>query len=418
MPLKPVFRSAWLAACLAAWLPAVLGASSPGRVVAIGDVHGDFEALVEILQAANLVDEYAGWSGGDATLVQTGDLLDRGARVREVMDLLMRLQQEAPRAGGEVVVLLGNHEAMNLLGVWRDVSPDVFASFATSTSAERRRASWQTYMRWSVRSARRRGQPPPSLGPVQRAEFERRFPLGFFEYGEALGPEGRYGRWLRELPVVVRRAGGVFLHGGISPAYGDRSLEQINEAARAEIASLDACRELLLEDGTVHETFDLTDRTVEARAQLEEVEQRLAASRVRDAEELERSAEVLRPCADYKGWLLIAEDGPVWFRGLARWSEDEGLAQLPALLAGLEASYFVAGHTPRTGGRIQRRFGGLAYLIDTGMLRSVYKGNPSALEIVGDRFFALYPDSRVELAGVEPVTTATSASAAGLPALP
>jgi hypothetical protein len=393
-------------------IPASVDAREAERVVAIGDVHGDFDALVEILQRAGLVDEYARWSGGAATLVQTGDFLDRGARVREVMDLLMRLQQEAPQAGGEVVVLLGNHEAMNLLGIWRDVADEAFAAFAGPASAQRRQESWQTFVRWSARVARRRGVASPSLGPIQRAEFERRFPLGFFEYVDALGPEGRYGLWLRTLPIVARRADGVFLHGGISPAYEGWSVERFNDAARAEIAGLDDCRTQLLADGTAHETLDLSDRTIEARAELEALLKSVAKAPAARAGELELSIATLQRCTDYKSWLLIAEDGPVWFRGLARWSEEEGLREAPRLLAALAASYFVAGHTPQSEGRIQRRFGGLAYLIDTGMLRVVYKGTPSALEIVGDRFFALYPEAKEELDGPEPLASATSAALA------
>jgi hypothetical protein len=214
------------------------------------------------------------------------------------------------------------------------------------------------------------------------------------------------------LPIVTRRADGIFLHGGVSPAYAGWSVERFNEAARAEIAGLDDCRAQLLAEGTAHETLDLSDRTIEARAELEALQQRLARTPSARAGELELSIATLQRCTDYQSWILIAEDGPVWFRGLARWSEEEGLREATRLLAELSASYFVAGHTPQSSGRIQRRFGGLAYLIDTGMLRVVYKGTPSALEIVGDRFFALYPEAKEELEGPEPVASATSAAIA------
>ena len=97
--------------------------AAAARVVAVGDVHGSYEGLVTILLEAGLIDTDLRWIGGDATLVQTGDLLDRGVRVRRVLDLLIRLQGEAAAAGGRVVVLLRNHEAMNLVGIVRDVNP-------------------------------------------------------------------------------------------------------------------------------------------------------------------------------------------------------------------------------------------------------------------------------------------------------
>jgi hypothetical protein len=59
------------------------------------------------------------------------------------------------------------------------------------------------------------------------------------------------------------------------------------------------------------------------------------------------------------------------------------------------------GHTPQTAGRIQARFDNRVFLIDTGMLTSVYKGRPSALEIVGDTVAAVYPGERHVLVGGE-----------------
>ena len=62
------------------------------------------------------------WSGGTATFVQTGDYLDRGGAVRQILDLLMSLEDQAKSAGGRVEVLLGNHEMMNMLREMTDVS--------------------------------------------------------------------------------------------------------------------------------------------------------------------------------------------------------------------------------------------------------------------------------------------------------
>ena len=65
------------------------------RVVAIGDIHGSYDGLVSILQRADLVGDDLHWIGGTATFVQTGDIFDRGVEVRKVLDLLMRLEDEA-----------------------------------------------------------------------------------------------------------------------------------------------------------------------------------------------------------------------------------------------------------------------------------------------------------------------------------
>ena len=73
--------------------------------------------------ALGLTDSSQRWTGGRTTLVQTGDFMDRGAGVKAVLDLLMRLETEASAAGGRVVVLLGNHETMNLMANTRDTTP-------------------------------------------------------------------------------------------------------------------------------------------------------------------------------------------------------------------------------------------------------------------------------------------------------
>src|ERR1700692_1528767 len=93
------------------------------RLVAVGDVHVDFDDFSLILKRTGLVDDQNHWASGNATLVQTGDLLDRGQKGSEAMDLLMSLEKEAATNGGRVVPLLGNHEVMNILGDLRYVTP-------------------------------------------------------------------------------------------------------------------------------------------------------------------------------------------------------------------------------------------------------------------------------------------------------
>lgn len=108
------------------------------RIVAIGDVHGSFEGFTSMLQAAGLTDAKQQWVGGHTIFVQTGDIFDRGTGVRQGLDLLMRLERDARRAGGRVEPLLGNHEVVNILGDFRDVSPAAFAAFADGRSESRR----------------------------------------------------------------------------------------------------------------------------------------------------------------------------------------------------------------------------------------------------------------------------------------
>ncbi len=85
-------------------------------VVAVGDVHGDYDGFTELLLHAGLIDGRARWCGGSTTLVQMGDVVDRGPKPFEVQTLLDRLQREAPQSGGTVIRLIGNHEMELLKG--------------------------------------------------------------------------------------------------------------------------------------------------------------------------------------------------------------------------------------------------------------------------------------------------------------
>ena len=92
-------------------------------------------------------------------------------------------------------------------------------------------------------------------------------------------------------------------------------------------------------------------------------------------------------------------DGPLWFRGYDKWSDEEGMAQIGKVLEAYKAAHIVVGHTVQKGGRIRPRFDNKVFLIDTGMLSSYYPGGrASALEICGDaKFTAEYMDQQIVL---------------------
>jgi hypothetical protein len=108
-------------------------------------------------------------------------------------------------------------------------------------------------------------------------------------------------------------------------------------------------------------------------------------------------------------WTLLAGEGPLWFRGYANWTEDAvATTKIVGFLAKVGMKRIAVGHTPMMDARVTARFGGRVFLIDTGMLTSVYKGRPSALEIKGETINAIYEDGVVPLA---PASTRPSASA-------
>lgn len=68
---------------------------------------------------AGIIDDHDEWKAGTDILVQTGDIVDRGAYALDIYRLMQKLRGQAANAGGQVVSILGNHEVMNAIGDWR-----------------------------------------------------------------------------------------------------------------------------------------------------------------------------------------------------------------------------------------------------------------------------------------------------------
>jgi hypothetical protein len=236
------------------------------RIVAIGDVHGSYDRFVDILQAADVVDKNARWSVGHTHLVQLGDVLDRGPDSLKALDLLKRLEREAAAAGGRVHSLLGNHEAMRLIGDLRYVTPGEYAAFATNKSDSVRREFLE------------------SRPADQRERLQSEMPLGMIEMIRAFGPDGPYGSRLRSLNAVERINGILFLHGGISPAVASLRCAAVNDTVRRELsADLATTRETPLASLTAREDGPLWYRGLaqEPESFAPEVDKILAAQQAR-----------------------------------------------------------------------------------------------------------------------------------------
>lgn len=189
-PLARACVAALAAASLLAPDPARAAApdAPPARLVAVGDLHADLPQALRLLQGLGLVSDDGHWAGGAAVLVQTGDLTDRGPDSLEVIELMDRLAEEAPKAGGRVVSLLGNHEVMNLQGDLRYVAPGDVADFGS---------------------------------PAARAQ--------------AFGSSGPLGRSLRARDAVAKVGRTVFVHGGVSAQAAALGIDGLNAAVRAGI---------------------------------------------------------------------------------------------------------------------------------------------------------------------------------------
>ena len=176
---------------------------SPTRIIAFGDIHGDYEALCAALRLGGAIDEEARWSGGDLWVVHTGDYLDRGDGEVQIMALLDRLEEEASRAGGRVIVLNANHELLNVDWIFRYVTAAGFAAFRDMDGLD------LTH---------------PKVAAVTG---ERRHRAAAFMPG---GPVARR-LALRSIYSIVGDT--VFVHAGISPDHVIYGLERINREMRS-----------------------------------------------------------------------------------------------------------------------------------------------------------------------------------------
>ena len=365
-----------LVSAVLAWAgPAKAPAESRESVVAIADVHNDFDDFVAILRRTGLTDKQNHWTAGKTTFVQTGDLLDRGPKPREVMDLMMALEKEAAQAGGRVVGLLGNHEVMNIMGDLRYVTPVNYASFADGNSEKRQKAAYEEYVKWRGSHASLLAELPQPM-ELTEAEWMARHLAGFIEQREAFGPKGEYGAWLRGHDAVAEIDGVIFLHGGIHD----------------EVKEFDASKQYLQNEKLILPFFTMQEVNNVLQAEvITELKSRVPPTNERHAKILE--------FLKHQDWLSLRVDGPLWFRGYDLWSDEEGTPQVSKVLEAYKATHVVVGHTVQKGGRIRPRFGNKVFLIDTGMLSSYYPGGrPSALEICGDaKFIAVYLDQQVVL---------------------
>ena len=335
------------------------------RIVAVADIHGAYEPMVATLQNAGVVDADRTWSGGETHLVIVGDILDRGPDSRDAMDLLMQLEDQAEAVGGKVHVLIGNHEAMNLVGDLRYVAREEFAAFAEEETTEERE-------RWLNAYAGRKSE----LGEASdelRIEFDERFPPGFFGHRRAFAADGEYGSWLLTKPIVVVINGTAFVHGGLSPMIATIGLDGVNRELHGEMIEyvqklevLHAAEILLPMDSFYAHTRILNNYmpAMNANASLLET--------VSDVRQLNKSD-------------LHAGDGPLWYRGNVACSRVVEEGRLQAALAAIGADRVVIGHTPTPGRQVLERFGGDIVEIDTGMLNSHYRGSGNALIIEGER---------------------------------
>nr|WP_255486431.1 MULTISPECIES: metallophosphoesterase [unclassified Luteimonas] len=308
------------------------------RIVAIGDLHGDYDSYLTVLQSAGVVDRRGRWIAGDTHLVQTGDIPDRGPDTRRIIAHMARLGGQAEKRGGQVHNLLGNHEAMNVYGDLRYVSAGEYSAFAGKRAPVLRDRYYKATLEALAASD---PEQAAALPADHRAQWDLSHPLGWVEHRFAWDPrwdpKGELFLWTMKTKVAIQLNDLVFVHGGIGSTYCGNSLESMTTMARAALGGGDPDAPGILRD----------------------------------------------------------EAGPLWYRGLAGVDPAASTETVDAILGRHGAAHVVIGHTP-TDGVIWPRLAGRVIMIDTG-ISAAYGGHVGWLEVTREGLFAGYRGGRLRL---------------------
>ena len=200
------------------------------KTVVVGDIHGDYKQLVKVLRANRLINKKDNWIGGNNRLVQMGDVVGHGAESLKSIRLLIKLKQQAENAGGRVHVVLGDHEAMHILGDRRFVSADDIASLKDSSSQARLNAQYQSLFLQNDDNEKRK-----QVDKAHRKAFMDKNPLGLFEHQQAWALSGQLGGWTLPNSAVLKLGGTLFVHGGIAPSKVNQKALALNKEVKAAL---------------------------------------------------------------------------------------------------------------------------------------------------------------------------------------
>jgi hypothetical protein len=196
------------------------------RLVAIGDVHGDFKQTMRALELGKVMDADGRWVGGTTVLVQVGDILDRGDNELAIMRKFANLAKQARKEGGDVLVVHGNHEIMNVLGDFRYATKGAYAECARYAEAKRQKL---------VEKLGEENAPPlPETPEDVNPETYR----GVLARRDLFLPGGEMALRMAKNPTVLQVGDTVFAHAGIDMRAVEYGFQALNDDVAAWMAGV------------------------------------------------------------------------------------------------------------------------------------------------------------------------------------
>jgi hypothetical protein len=157
-------------------------------IFVVGDVHGEYERLIQLLTNAGLLHADLTWRARRAQIVFMGDIFDRGQDVIKTLWFLYRIEREVRARGGRMHILLGNHEIMTFLN-------DLRYTAEKETLIARYHNTDYTTM---------------------------------FDVKHSI-----LGRWLASKPGMIKINNILFAHGGVGSTFSVHSLRSFNDSLYA-----------------------------------------------------------------------------------------------------------------------------------------------------------------------------------------
>ncbi|MFQ6114167.1 MAG: metallophosphoesterase [bacterium] len=174
-------------------------------VYVFGDVHGEYNNLIQILRKVKIIDSNLNWIANRKHLVFLGDIFDRGYDVTKTLWFLYNLEKQAKEHGGYVHILLGNHEIMT------------FSNDLRYLSAKEN-----------------------LIAKLHSTEYSNMFDIHHSILGE----------WLASKPGIIKINKILFAHGGVTPYYTNYSIESFNDSLYSYLHD-DLFKYLLADSSTI-----------------------------------------------------------------------------------------------------------------------------------------------------------------------
>jgi uncharacterized protein YheU (UPF0270 family) len=322
------------------------------RLIAIGDVHGDFPAMMKALEIAEVMDKNGQWIGKDSVVVQVGDVLDRGDCELAIFTKLMRLKKKARSEGGNVIVMNGNHEIMNVMGDFRYATNGAYLECGEYLEKLKKKEIVNNNdnnikINNNVENNKENNKEndktindkkEEEMSPLKQAEekFRKTDPIqqGIRARRELFQPGGVFAMKLSKHPTVLQVGETIFAHAGVNPNHVNYGFDRINKEVSLWMqGKLKSPPSMIVESEGVVWTREYGGKDAGVKYEAE------ACRRLKSAMELTSEPQAKR---------------------------------------------LVIGHTPQTSG-VNSGCKGAVWRVDVGASRGIYGGAVEVLEIKGNR---------------------------------